>query len=176
MLQKTSTFNKTIICVTGPQNTGKTQTLKKLANKLREKFGAPKSLMIQRKEVPENIIDVFELPTEMKIGVASSGDPHPNPQNDGNELGKLVAEGCDIIFCAARDPASTVTPPDRVSKAVWRIAKVNGYDIIWVSHLYYMKGSRKGLDCFHDLCHERNADFLLQLMEELLLEQVLFKP
>lgn len=168
-----SKSNKTVICVTGPQGTGKSQTLKKLANKLWDKFGDPEILYPPKTEKGD-MIEVFNTPTEKKIGIVSAGDPHGPSQNDTMGLDKLLEEDCDIIFCAARDPATTVTPPNRVSEAVGSAANANGYKVIYVSHLYFMKGSRYGLRPFHDLCHERNADFLLQLMKELLLEHVLF--
>lgn len=115
---------KTIICVNGRSNIGKTSTILEVVNKLTS--NSPINLIDKDNR---DILVSIDISSTIRVGISSQGDPGSHQKE---WLLRLVSEfRCEIIVCAARSYGDTV---DFVKK----IAEQNGYQVIWFTpcHTY----------------------------------------
>lgn len=88
---------KKIIALQGKSNSGKTQTLKKLRDKLEESANHSKCI--------HDTLSIHTMSDGTKIGIYLDGDVAEDVKN---ALAILINEDCDIIFCACRTKGGTV--------------------------------------------------------------------
>ncbi len=137
-------MEKTIICLSGPKDKGKTTTIWKLYELLggtnREWFP----------EVEDSIVYHHH-----KIGCMSTGDPGSSQRES---LEKLLKEGCDIVVAASRTYGATVND-------VEKLAEDNKYKIVRFSPLYMYDNNKEVL---YNLCHDENIKFILTIIDRLI--------
>ena len=139
-------MKKTILCVFGPANTGKTSTIRRVDEML-QSYGAK----VVRELFEENDFAREYIFRKHKIGILSLGDPG---SSQTEHLEQLANDDCEIIVCASRSKGTTCD-------AVSIIAKRN-YDRYWISPLYEY-------DHKHPLAvdmHELNAEFIIKAILE----------
>lgn len=140
-------MNKYIICDFARSSWGKSQTLLKVIDLLKE----------ENKPKTEKLIDgydkyaVFEL-NEKIIVVITQGDPDSHLEEC---LTDAVIENADFIVCASRSRGYTVD-------CIYNVAG-KGYDIIWFSNLY---ADDKNSPCIKHLV-EIAADSIVKLLKTL---------
>lgn len=135
-------MKKTILCLFGPANAGKTSTIRRV-DEILQSYGA---------KLVKVLFEEYDFGKEYmfrghKIGILSLGDPG---SAQSEHLDHLAIDECDIIICASRSKGTTC---DAVSK----VASSN-YDRYWISPLYEY-------DRLHPLAvdmHELNANFLIK--------------
>ena len=136
-------MKKTILCLYGPTNVGKTSSIRRVDEKL-QSYGA---------ELEKELLDKYDICKEYmyrvyKVGILSLGDPD---SDQPKYLDQLATDECDVIICASRSKGATC---DAVSQVV---SKYN-YELYWISPLYEY-------DNKHPLAvdmHELNAEFLIK--------------
>ena len=134
---------KTIICIRGKANTGKTQTLLnfyKLLDPLEENI-----LSRQDEDICATVIM-----KDILIGVETQGDPLSQQEN---WIKELIQKSCDIIVCASRTKGETI-------ECVKKYASLNGYSLIWASP-FVVKNEE-----LHDLCHQLMAISIINLINQ----------
>jgi ABC-type lipopolysaccharide export system ATPase subunit len=135
-------MKKTILCLFGPANTGKTSTIRRV-DEILQSYGAKLVKVL----FDENDFSKEYLFRTHKIGILSLGDPG-SEQSD--YLRQLSNDNCEIIICTSRSKGATCD-------AVTAIA-TNGYERYWISPLYEY-------DSRHPLSvdmHELNAEFIIK--------------
>lgn len=135
-------MKKTILCVFGPANTGKTSTIRRV-DEILQSYGAKLLKVLY----DENDFSKEYLFRTHKIGILSLGDPG-SAQSD--YLRQLSNDSCEIIICASRSKGATC---DAVSEIT-----AKGYERYWISPLYEY-------DSKHPLSvdmHELNAEFIMK--------------
>ena len=135
-------MKKTILCLFGPANTGKTSTIRRV-DELLQSYGA-KIVKILFEEGDFCKEYIFR---NHKVGILSLGDPG-SAQSD--YLEQLANDECEVIVCASRSKGTTC-------EAVSKIA-VRYDERYWVSPLYEY-------DSHHPLAidmHDLNAEFLIK--------------
>ena len=137
-------MKKTILCLFGPANIGKTASIRRI-NEILQSDGAK----LEKVSLDEYDICKEYMFKTHKIGLLSLGDP---VSDQPKYLDQLAADDCDVIICASRSKGTT---RDAVSK----IASSN-YELYWISPLYEY-------DSVHPLSadmHELNAEFIIKAM------------
>lgn len=135
-------MKKTILCLFGPANTGKTSTIRRV-DEILQSYGAKLIKVL----FDENDIGKEYLFGAHKVGILSLGDPG---SAQSEHLNQLAVDECEVIICASRSKGATC---DAVSK----IASSN-YERYWISPLYEY-------DSVHPLAsemHELNAEFIIK--------------
>lgn len=136
-------MKKTILCLFGPSNTGKTSSIRRV-DEILQSYGAK----------PEKVLfDGIDFGKEYlfrtrKVGILSLGDPG---SAQCERLEQLVADECEVIVCASRSKGATCD-------AVSHIVNKCNYELYWISPLYEYNGK-------HPLAvdmHELNAKFLIK--------------
>ena len=107
---------KTIICLAGKSNVGKTLTIKKVWEKLK----SPSDTPIATANHGDDLVGVVYLDGH-KVGVETFGDPG---SKQDVWIQELITRQCEVIVCASRTSGKTV-------EIVENFAKDNGYQIIW---------------------------------------------
>lgn len=112
---------KTIIALQGKANQGKTTTIRRLADLIREEFS---NAQYNPEKLPTKG-DIWVIITigKIKIGIESQGDPGSRIITH-NTLDGLAINECDIIICASRTSGETV-------RVVERVAKEYKYRLFW---------------------------------------------
>jgi hypothetical protein len=134
---------KTIVCMWGRGNQGKTEVIRKLAEKFAKKY-----------ETTENVpctgdVSLMVTVNGKKCGLESCGDPDTSLFERLKEWAK---KSCDVIVCASRSRGST-------ADAVALIAEKYHYRIIWTTP-YLSDDNLEQLNC---LKAEHLSDLLLQM-------------
>lgn len=135
-------MKKTIICLYGPANTGKTSSIRLVDEKL-QSYGAK----LIKNLLEENDICKEYLFRNHKLGILSLGDPN---SDQSDYLKQLANDDCEIIVCASRSKGTTCDAVSEIS--------VKGYVLYWISPLYEYDGT-------HPLTidmHEVNAEFIIK--------------
>jgi len=135
-------MKKTILCLFGPANTGKTSSIRRV-DEILQSYGAKLVKVL----FDENDFGKEYLFRAHKVGILSLGDPG---SAQSEHLNQLAADECDVIICASRSKGATC---DEVSK----IASSN-YERYWISPLYEY-------DHMHPLTiemNELNAKFIIK--------------
>lgn len=115
---------KTIIALSNNGNTGKTETLRILAQMLIEKYPELQILDKKQEKIPSEGDFRFVVQiNSQKIGIESEGNPDSLLKE---RLGDLTQLGCNIIFCTSRTRGETV-------KTIEEIGNNNDFQIIWTS-------------------------------------------
>ncbi|MDO5105078.1 hypothetical protein [Capnocytophaga sp.] len=115
---------KTIIALSNNGNTGKTETLRILAQMLIEKYPELQNLDKKQEKIPSEGDFRFVVQiNSQKIGIESEGNPDSLLKE---RLGDLTQLGCNIIFCTSRTRGETV-------KTIEKIGNDNDFQIIWTS-------------------------------------------
>lgn len=115
---------KTIIALSNNGNTGKTETLRILAQMLIEKYPELQILDKKQEKIPSEGDFRFVVQiNSQKIGIESEGNPDSLLKE---RLGDLTQLGCNIIFCTSRTRGETV-------KTIEEIGNDNDFQIIWTS-------------------------------------------
>ena len=136
-------MKKTILCLYGPANVGKTSSIRRV-DEIMHSYGA---------KLTKVLLDEYDICTEYlfrthKVGILSLGDPD---YEQSNYLNQLAADECEVIVCASRSKGATC---DAVSQVV---SKYN-YELYWISPLYEY-------DNKHPLAvdmHELNTEFIIK--------------
>ena len=110
---------KTIICLSGTSEIGKTSSIRAIWKRLNIENQPPLH------QSADDICAVVPF-CNQTIGIASQGDPCSEQEK---WLEELVTLGCEIIVCASRTKGSTVS-------AVETAAKKGKYVTIWFSPFY----------------------------------------
>ena len=142
-------MEKIIICLSGPANTGKTMSVRKLYELLGGK---------DRVDYPE-IVDSLKY-HNYTIGFTSVGDPNSAQEDD---LEKMLKEDCDIVVAASRTYGSTVD-------IVERLAEKYHYKVIRYSLIYMYDDIGENL---FNLSHEGNIHFILTIIDKLIAKEAL---
>ena len=107
---------KTIICLSGKSDVGKTLTIKKVWEKLK----SPSDTPIATANHGDDIVGVVDLDGH-KIGIETFGDPG---SKQDVWIEELITRQCEVIVCASRTSGKTV-------EVVENFARDNEYQIIW---------------------------------------------
>ena len=142
-------MEKTIICLSGPKDKGKTTTIWKLY----ELLGG-----INREWFPE--VEDSIVYHHHKIGCMSTGDPGSSQRES---LEKLLKKGCDIVVTASRTYGETEIN-------LYDLARQYHYKVIRISLLYMYEKLGEPL---YSLCHEENIKFILTIIDKLIAGGVL---
>ena len=110
---------KTIICLSGKSEIGKTSSIRAIWKRLNDEKQPPLH------QSADDICAVVPF-CNQTIGIASQGDPCSEQEK---WLEELVTLGCEIIVCASRTKGRTVS-------AVETAAKRGKYVTIWFSPFY----------------------------------------
>ena len=135
-------MKKTILCLFGPANTGKTSSIRRV-DEILQSYGA---------KLVKILFEEYDFGKEYmyrshKIGILSLGDPG---STQPNYLEQLSDDECEVIVCASRSKGTTC-------EAVLKIA--DRYDeIYWISPLYEYDSKHPLIVDMHDL----NAEFLIK--------------
>ena len=143
-------IKKTIIAIWHTENTGKTETIRRIAHNLMELF--PDFIPVFPDSAIVPLEGDFRLIIEINgitIGLESQGDPNTDLRG---RLEELVEFHCDIIFCTTRTRGETV-------RAVDNIANDFGYNTIWTST--YQTANN------HQQMNNLKARHLINLIQEL---------
>lgn len=143
-------MEKTIICLSGPKDKGKTTSVRKLY----ELLGGS-----SREFYPE-VVDSVEY-HDYTIGCMSIGDPGSAQEV---RLEELLRKACDIVVTASRSYGGTV---DEVLK---KLAKQYDYKIIRFSLMYMYEIDNEVLN---NLCQEENMKFVLTIIDRLITGEAL---
>ena len=138
---------KTIICLSGKSNIGKTATIQQVWKKIGNST-KPMATASANKE----ILAKFTYKNHL-IGIESFGDPH-SKQSEWIEI--LIKAECKIIVCASRSYGETV-------EIVENYAKDYGYAIIWVSPIFTNTDIE---NLQYEYLKELSADMIIQLIEK----------
>lgn len=122
---------KIIIALKGLSKVGKTSTIRKVYEQLKEKY--PNFKIRDLKKLPVNISSIIII-KGVKVGIESRGNPKPK-RRLSESLKSFVKIGCQVIICATRTKGETV-------KAVKRLQ--GAYEILWIKkvRLPYKKHER----------------------------------
>jgi len=147
---------KQVIALYGSSSKGKSTTLKKLAQLIKEQYGAD----AQVKELPKHNLGAdFQLLITIRgtflIGLESQGDPGGRLHRS---LDLFVKANCDLIFCATRTRGSTC---DHVTAL-----EPQGYAVEWVKQTVESSGDKLKEDASND----RQAATLLKKLQALVPE------
>ena len=135
-------MKKTILCLFGPANTGKTSSIMRV-DEILQSYGA---------KLVKILFEEYDFCKEYiyrnhKVVILSLGDPG-SAQSD--YLEQLADDECEVIVCASRSKGATC---DAVSKIASR------YDErYWISPLYEYDSNHPLIVDMHDL----NAEFLIK--------------
>ena len=143
-------MEKTIICLSGPKDTGKTTSVRKLY----ELLGGTS------KKYDSEVADRVKY-REYTIGCMSIGDPNSAQKEC---LEELLRKDCDIVVTASRSYGGTV---DKVLK---KLAKQYDYKIIRFSLIYMYEIDNEVLN---NLCQEENVKFVLTIIDRLITGEAL---
>lgn len=136
-------MKKTILCLFGPANTGKTSSIRRV-DEILQSYGAKLVKVL----FDENDFGKEYLFRDHKVGILSLGDPG---SAQSEYLNQLAADECDVIICASRSKGATCV-------AVSQVVSQNNYELYWISPLYEY-------DSTHPLAvdmHELNAEFIIK--------------
>ena len=102
-------MKKTILCLFGPANTGKTSSIKRV-DEILQSYGA---------KLVKILFEEYDFYKEYmyrnhKVGILSLGDPG---SAQSNYLEQLADDECEVIVCASRSKGTTC---DAVSKITSR--------------------------------------------------------
>ena len=154
-------MNKTIIAVLGRASEGKSETIKKVCEKLLRDFPNAKTSIIPN--YLGDILITIQL-GKIKIGLESQGDPNSRMIND-DTIRKLadkeldtVLGGCDIIICATRTGGMTVNKVDE-------IANKYNYNTLWISSFFSPK-----LD--FNVLNNKAAQNIIEIIKSLIIGQL----
>jgi len=135
-------MKKTILCLFGPANTGKTSSIRRV-DEILQSYGA---------KLVKVLFNEYDFGKEYmfrahKIGILSLGDPG---SAQSEHLEQLAKDECDVIICTSRSKGATCN-------AVSKIASLN-YERYWISPLYEYDSSHPLIIDMHEL----NAEFLIK--------------
>ena len=140
-------MSKYIVCDCARSNWGKTNTLLKVIELLKEKS----SPIVEETIGGIDKYAVFNLNGKI-IVVNSQGDPDSYLEEG---LQRAVKEDADIIVCASRTRGSTID-------CVYEIAK-NGYEIIRFSNFYVDNGNLSCVALFPEITADAIVKLILKL-------------
>lgn len=135
-------MRKTILCLFGPANIGKTATIWRV-DEILQSYGAK---LLRELFVEDDFCREYIFRSH-KLGILSLGDPGSAQLE---HLEQLANDECELIVCASRSKGTTCDAVSNVAK--------NNYEIYWISPLYEY-------DSRHPLTvdmHELNAEFLIK--------------
>jgi hypothetical protein len=142
-------MKKTIIANWGLAQKGKSDTLKKVAQKIlgnnRNAIATPAIINFNHD------ITVIITVNNTKIGIESQGDPGSRLPNS---LKYFASQKCDIIICSTRTSGSTM-------HIVNKTAEAHAYDVIWVTN--YRSENKN-----HQELNDLSADHIIELIERLI--------
>jgi hypothetical protein len=101
-----------IFALQGPQNCGKSDTLKHLFQMIQTKYASATIQNLHPKT--KDIAIIMHGVNGLVVGIESQGDPNSRLQNT---LNNFSAANCDIIFCACRTTGGTVKSIQTFSNA-----------------------------------------------------------
>lgn len=145
---------KTIVAIWNGANTGKTETIRELANLLVTTY--PNYITIYPIPIQINPKYDFRLVIEINgviIGLESQGDPSTNLEKRLDDM--VNSYQCNLVFCTTRTRGETVW-------AVNNIAKKYSSEIIWTS-TYQVNSSNTSPSILNTL----KAKHLLDLIQQL---------
>ncbi len=137
---------KTIICLWGGSNIGKTSSIRAVWNRLNINNQPPLH------QSADDICAVVPF-CNSTVGIASQGDPC-SAQDEWLE--KLMDLKCEIIVCASRTKGSTVD-------AVEDVAQRGGYVTIWFSPFYSADSVNT------NILNNLTADAIIELIRKFLM-------
>lgn len=94
---------KKIVALRGSANKGKSETLRIVIQKLKEKYSSVSYKPFEQNDKDEKC--VFDNLKGMKIGVETQGDPGCRLPKSLQDFTQMM---CDIIICACRTKGSTI--------------------------------------------------------------------
>lgn len=144
---------KTIICLCGSCDTGKTSTILNLANELSKTYN-----VTQLHKSGDDICSTVQY-NGITLGLASQGDPD---STQDTWLTELTSLSCDIIVCTSRTKGST-------ADVVRKHAKEKGYGLIRLNKPYvrvsYGDYERKEM---HETINQSTARTISDLINKLI--------
>ena len=135
---------KTIICLRGKENTGKTTSIRECYK-----------LMTGKEPKTKDFIANVEASLNIKIGFSSWGAPGANKR----VLQIVLPDNCDVVITACRTHGGTV-------EAVDELAKVFGYQVIYI---YLMNGEDK---VHQPIYTKMNVDAICEIIASLKLQNI----
>ncbi|PWJ34778.1 hypothetical protein [Fibrobacter succinogenes] len=94
---------KKIVALKGSENKGKSETLRIVIQKIREKYSSALYTPFEQDDKDEKC--VFENLNGMKIGIETQGDPGYRLPKSLQDFAQML---CNVIICACRTKGSTV--------------------------------------------------------------------
>ena len=136
-------MKKSIICLYGPANTGKTSSIR-WVDEILQSYGVKLvKVLLDENDICKEI--VFR---NHKVGLLSLGDPDSGQLN---YLNQLADDECEVIVCTSRSKGATCD-------AVTQIVSIYNYELYWISPLYEYNGSHPLVVDMHEL----NAEFIIK--------------
>lgn len=111
---------KTIIVNKGRSRQGKSKTIIKTAELLKQQY--PNAIILFEESGDDDIKMMLSIDA-IKIGIESKGDPNSRLKNS---ISEFTEQNCNIILCASRTNGSTVN--------AIREHRTQGYTITWVAN------------------------------------------
>ena len=142
-------FKKTVIACKGIGGQGKTTALKKLYERIKEKYPkmSPQTFLIDK----NGDIKVIFTIQGVKIGFETQGDPSSRITGS---IDDFVNEGCELIVCACRTKGETYNKLFEIDPPVYRRIEAPNF-ICDQENLY-------------DMLNDLYADSLLQMIDKIL--------
>ena len=137
-------MEKTIICLSASENTGKSTSVRKVYEHLGGR---------SREFYPE-VVDSINY-HDYTIGCMSVGDPNSAQEE---RLEELLSKGCDIVVTASRSYGGTVD-------ILNNLAEQYNYKVIRFSQIYLYEDMGEEL---FNLCHNENIKFILTIIDKLI--------
>jgi len=144
-------MDKTIIALQGRANIGKTDTIKKFRNILKQTFpNFHERLFIDDFDI-KTIIEITYEDEKVKVGIESQGDPYSRLTSEN--LNDFTSADCNIIICACRTSGRTVN-------VIRKVANNNNYNQIFIST--YVSNNK------HEILNPLMAQHLLDIVKNVI--------
>lgn len=141
-------MEKTIICLYGPANCGKTNSIRNLFLKI----GGDKNVLNGKPDFVSTVNFGNKI-----IGFASQVDPGSTQRDDIEELAKCNP---DIIVTASHSRGGTV---DNVTE----IANKYGYTVVWISPFYFYDNTQ-ATEKQYSYFDERNTECIMKYIIDII--------
>ena len=150
--EKQNLVMKTVIALQGRSNTGKTETLNWLIDKLVEHGMA----VTEQDSAASDRLAIGSY-RKVNVGVVTQGDPGGKMKE---WLDRCMAAECAVIVCACRSKGSTPYDLDET-------AKPNGYQSVWTTPYFSHWGSMCGGIYLDEVCAESLLHFINRLIDDI---------
>ncbi len=144
-------MNKLVIANKGGSGQGKSSSIKKVAELLKEKY--PNSFKyLEGGDSPWGDVKAIVTINGVKVGIESQGDPY---SRIFVSIEDFLEKECDIMLLACRTRGET-------TQAVWALYEEEDYEIIWASNDRTTSGDEPTQKRLNNLY----ADRIVQLIED----------